>query len=67
VAKAATDVHCDNNLPKSQSLMTWVSGLRSRFCGLTSRWQMPREWMYARHRNNWYMYSCVSTHTNTPT
>jgi len=42
---SAQDIRQYNNLPKSHSLMTWVSGLRSRFWGLTSRWQMPREWM----------------------
>ena len=43
--------------PKSQSLRTWVSGWTSRFCGLMSRWHTPSEWMYARERQSWYVYS----------
>lgn len=30
-------------LPKSQSFNTAVSGSNKRFCGLISRWQIPKE------------------------
>ena len=32
-------------LPKSQSFKTAVSGSNKRFCGLISRWQIPKEWI----------------------
>lgn len=47
----------DTHLPKSHSLSTAVSGSTRRFCGLMSLWQTPWEWIYARLRNNWYIYT----------
>ena len=48
---------CFCYLPKSMSFRIPLAGSIIRFCGLMSRWQMPSEWMKAKLRNNWYMYS----------
>lgn len=57
-------LHAITYLPKSHNLRTAVSGSTRRFCGLMSLWQTPWEWMYAKLRNNWYIYTCQTQTRN---